>query len=518
MASRRKKLSFLIQRFRGFWNQYKRSKRGVLGIGIIAFFGIVAIFAPVIAPMDPLNPRMTGYYPAGAQPKIADKLCVPIWYKSLLGAQSLSETMVLMEDHEFSSLEAFDTVWKWYGGDAPYKTSAEYSLTEGTHDDDGCVELSFRREESENATQSGKVNITLTAEFYYPYQNSPRSFWWHYSLRLENRTSVTEFPIVTEIGIRRGNEPEAIQIKSKRITRGWVESKWYSTSDTTTELDTVEAEIFTNQGNYTAEFVFSLIDPGDGDIDVTVYVDNLQMILYGESYGLLGTTSIPQGYPRDLFTMLVHGTRISFMIGLLTAFFSVLIGLVVGLVSGYVRGIVDEGLMRFADFLMVLPGLPLLIVLVTVLGASIWNIVGVLIFMGWMGFSRSVRSMVLSLRERPFVESAKASGAGTGYIIYRHILPNVFALVYVSLATSVPGAIVAEASLAWLGLGDINIPSWGIMLYDFSRTQTAIVTGIGEYWFWVIPPGIAIALMAMAFILMGFSLDEILNPRLRRRR
>ena len=106
----------------------------------------------------------------------------------------------------------------------------------------------------------------------------------------------------------------------------------------------------------------------------------------------------------------------------------------------------------------------------------------------------------------------------TGYIIYRHILPNVFALVYISLATSVPGAIISEASLAWLGLGDINIPSWGVMLYDFSRTQTAIVKGLGEYWFWVIPPGIAIAAMAMAFILMGFALDEILNPRLRRRR
>ena len=126
--------------------------------------------------------------------------------------------------------------------------------------------------------------------------------------------------------------------------------------------------------------------------------------------------------------------------------------------------------------------------------------------------------MVLSLRERPFIESAKASGAGVGYIIFRHILPNVFALVYISLATSVPGAIIAEASLAWLGLGDINIPSWGLMLYDFSRTETAIVSGLGEYWFWVIPPGVAIALMALAFILMGFSLDEILNPRLRQRR
>jgi peptide/nickel transport system permease protein len=175
-------------------------------------------------------------------------------------------------------------------------------------------------------------------------------------------------------------------------------------------------------------------------------------------------------------------------------------------------------MMRFADFLLVIPGLPLLIILVTVLGKSIWNIIGVLIFLGWMGFSRSVRSMVLSLRERPFIESAKAAGAGTMYIIYRHILPNVFALVYISLATSVPGAIISEASLAWLGLGDIDIPSWGILLYDFSATQVGALKSLADYWFWVIPPGIAIALMAMSFILIGFALDEILNPRLRARR
>jgi len=121
------------------------------------------------------------------------------------------------------------------------------------------------------------------------------------------------------------------------------------------------------------------------------------------------------------------------------------------------------------------------------------------------------------LRERQFIESAKAAGGGTFYIIRRHIIPNVFALVYIALATSVPGAILSEASLAWLGLGDINISSWGMMLHDFSRAGIAL-KGLGETWFWVLPPGILIALMAMAFILMGFSLDEILNPRLRKRR
>jgi peptide/nickel transport system permease protein len=327
----------------------------------------------------------------------------------------------------------------------------------------------------------------------------------------------TVFPVNITIQYYRGTEPDPIFVDKQRFSYEYIGDTWFSQTGTTLEVSDLLQQIFTKAGNYTAEFVISIEDLGE-TADYTLYIDNFQVIHYGKAFGLLGTASVPKGTPRDLFTMLIYGTRISFMIGILTAVFSVLIGLFIGLVAGYVRGLVDEGLMRFADFLLVLPGLPLLIVLVLVLGRSIWNIIGVLIFMGWMGFSRTVRSMVLSLRERPFIESAKASGGGTGYIIYRHILPNVFALVYISLATSVPGAIISEASLAWLGLGDINIPSWGIMLFDFSSTQTAIVRGLGEYWFWVIPPGVAIALLAMAFILMGFSLDEILNPKLRKRR
>ena len=138
--------------------------------------------------------------------------------------------------------------------------------------------------------------------------------------------------------------------------------------------------------------------------------------------------------------------------------------------------------------------------------------------MGWMSFARSIRSMVLSLRERPFVEAAKAAGAGRFYIIGRHILPNVFALVYITLATSVPGAIITEASLSWLGLGDPFVASWGKMLYDFQQSGIQTTAGLTEYWFWVFPPCVAIALLSMAFILIGYALDEILNPKLRERR
>jgi len=254
-----------------------------------------------------------------------------------------------------------------------------------------------------------------------------------------------------------------------------------------------------------------------------VYIDNLQCILYGNSFGLLGTDNGSPYPPRDIFSTLVYGTRVSLIVGILSALFSTVIGLFLGLVAGYVGGIGDETIMRFADLLLVLPTLPLFIVLISVMSAtyglvSMWNIIILITFFGWMGFSRSVRSMVLSIRERPFIEAAKAAGGGKFYIITKHMIPNVFPLVYVTLATAVPGAIITEASLSWLGLGDKTIPSWGKILYDFNVSGIAVTKGLIDYWFWIFPPCIAIATLATAFILLGFALDEILNPRLRQRR
>jgi ABC-type dipeptide/oligopeptide/nickel transport system permease subunit len=243
-------------------------------------------------------------------------------------------------------------------------------------------------------------------------------------------------------------------------------------------------------------------------VSTTVYVDDFSMTLLGTSYGLLGTDQ----YARDLYSQLIYGTRISLYIGIMVAVLSVFIGLIVGLVSGYVGGTVDELLMRFNDFLLVLPGLPLLIVLVAVLGAKIENLIILFGLLGWMGFARLVRSQVLSLKERPFIEAAKAAGAGTGHVIIRHVMPNVMSLVYVSLATAVPGAITAEAALAWLGFYDPSRMSWGRMLHE------VFAAGATNAWWWIIPPGICIAAIATSFILLGYALDEILNPKLRMRK
>ncbi len=244
----------------------------------------------------------------------------------------------------------------------------------------------------------------------------------------------------------------------------------------------------------------------------TVYLDNVNCMVFGNSFGLLGTDDLA----RDLFTQLVVGTRISFIIGLVSAVLAVGIGLIVGLTAGYIGGAVDEVLMRFNDMLLVIPSLPLTIVLVFVLGQSMLNIIIVVGVLGFMGFARTVRSAVLTLKERSFIEAVRSAGGGRGYIIVKHIIPNVFPLVYITLAMAVPGAIVAEAALSWLGLGPLDVMSWGRILHQY-ETAGQVATGAFSSWFWTIPPGLCIGFLSLSFVLIGYALDEILNPRLRER-
>jgi peptide/nickel transport system permease protein len=227
---------------------------------------------------------------------------------------------------------------------------------------------------------------------------------------------------------------------------------------------------------------------------------------------LLGTTHL--GY--DVYNQAIYGARISLFVGLLAAGIGIGLGLVIGLLAGFLGRIVDEVLMRFTDMMLVIPALPLLIVLVAVLGANIWNVIIIIGFLGWMGFGRIVRSQVLTLRERPFIEAAKASGAGPGRIIMKHVFPNIVSLTYVNLALSVPGAILTESALAFLGLSDPSVVSWGNMFQDIQVSGN--LASFPPTWWWVLPPGFGIALVSLSFVLIGYALDEVFNPRLRQRR
>jgi ABC-type dipeptide/oligopeptide/nickel transport system permease subunit len=217
------------------------------------------------------------------------------------------------------------------------------------------------------------------------------------------------------------------------------------------------------------------------------------------------------GIGRDLLSQVLWGTRISLLIGFVVALSVIVIGSSVGLVAAYYGGIVDELLMRFTDELMVLPSLPLMIWMATMLGQSMWNTILVLAVFGWPSMARMVRSETLSLKSRPFVDAARVSGASDVKIMTQIILPNVAPLIVANGILSIVSAILGEASLSFLGLGDPFNMSWGTVLY-FAQIEGAFYN---NGWAWILAPGLSIAAVGLAITFIGSAVTDIANPRLR---
>jgi peptide/nickel transport system permease protein len=216
---------------------------------------------------------------------------------------------------------------------------------------------------------------------------------------------------------------------------------------------------------------------------------------------------------RDIFSQLLVGARIAFLVGITAAFMAVAIGTSVGLISGYLGKRVDMILMRIADIVMVLPGLLVILILSAVIGKlSVWNLVLIIGLLRWAGVARVIRSQTLSLRERPYVQAAIIAGSSKARIIFRHIGPNVLPLSFLYMTFGVTSAILVEAALAFLGFGDPGTVSWGMMLQWVWKTGNMFKAP-----YWLLPPGICISLITLCFYLIGRALDEVVNPRLRQR-
>jgi peptide/nickel transport system permease protein len=216
---------------------------------------------------------------------------------------------------------------------------------------------------------------------------------------------------------------------------------------------------------------------------------------------------------RSVFTLTVWGSRISLMVGFFATLISILIGSVIGIVAGYFGGWIESVLMRLTDWGLVIPFLPLAIVLASILGPSLGVIILVIGATSWPSTSRLVRAQVLSVKTRPYVERARALGAGHWHMTTRHILPNVGPIIFANTVLLVAIAILSETTLSFLGLGDPLSISWGTIL---EAAFNAGASTAGNWW-WLVPPGVAIVLVVLAFTMCGYALDEILNPRLRRR-
>jgi len=514
MATRSEKFAFNIKRLSGFLKEVFSDRRGVFGVGIIVFFILLAFLSPFLTPYDPYSDTY-----------LAGDYAVPMWLDSMPGGGHYAENMLLlnMSQAGFNKATAVSE-WNISVSDIAHVNVTYCSNVGDPKSGPGCMVVEYYRRKGETPNV---VEVSLEKAFNYPYVDSPKRFVANYSLLADGMEDVrdiqlqsilTRYPDGTSDNF---TEKQLYTLKTYRLSA--TTTIWEMPTDIDSYSATVTSQ-FPGAGNEPSRIMFNTteshtysyglkltindFDP-DKEVHLFVYLDGINLRTYGTAFGLLGTDALG----RDIFTQLVYGTRISLLVGLLAAVLGVTIGLFVGVVAGYVGSVVDELLMRFTDMLLVLPSLPLLLVLIAVLGNSTWNLILLIGALGWMGFARVVRSQTLSLKERPFVEAAKAVGARKFYIITTHIIPNVMSLVYVTLALSVPGAILSEAALSFLGLFDPRVMSWGRMLHDSMAVERSV-----QKWWWTLPPGLLIAFLSMSFILIGYAIDDVLNPKLRQRR
>ncbi|MHB0871003.1 MAG: ABC transporter permease, partial [Chloroflexota bacterium] len=215
---------------------------------------------------------------------------------------------------------------------------------------------------------------------------------------------------------------------------------------------------------------------------------------------------------RDILSQVILGSRVALLVGILSAIMVVFIGTNVGLIAGYYGGKIDDLLMRLTDIVYGVPFLPFAIILVALLGPGLPNIILAIVLITWRTTARVVRSQVLTLKQRAFIDAARVSGAGNLRILYLHLAPNVLPISFVYAAISMGWAILTEASISFLGYGDPLLMSWGKILFNAYVAQAVTIA-----WWWVMAPGLAIVFLVLSGFFISRAYEEIINPRLRGR-
>ena len=475
---------FQLHRITGLLRALMKNRMSAIGLIILILSGVIAVAAPLLTPYKDLQ-------------QVSGPSAQPDWVTSFPDGYYLSKNFVVVKDSSFSSPGAVQALV--LTGSQLDLSSVAVSYDAGRTDTSthgiGSMHLS-------HPTQ-GIATAVVNQSFLYPYRGPPASFLATASILAMGAS--TDHPVHVRIFIYQSGGLD-FPLFDENITQS---GNWTRPANLDSILGlprgatslTSPTIIFSAVQQYT--YGIEIRFDGPQRVDIT----NLQLTLLGTSWGLLGTDAAGS----DLLTRDLYGTGPSMLVGLTAALLGIGVGLIIGLLAGLLGGLVDQVLMRITDLFLTIPFLPLAIILVVVLTASALVIIAIIAFFSWMGFARVIRSQVLTLRERPFIEAARAAGAGNGRILSRHLFPNLIGLTYVNLALSVPGAILTYAALAFLGLGDPTVESWGRILND-----NFIVTGTADWW-WVIPPGFAIAIVSLSFVLIGYSLDEMFNPKLRRR-
>ena len=444
--------------------EFFRSKMGITGIIILGMLIIISIITIIIFPVETFqewnNPSSWMTYP---------KTAIPVWV-NLFVFEKIPEHKILMnpsieknsnQEINLSSYQfSFNFEYDQFPNDFIYSYTAEYINSP-------LLEMSVIRPDGI------EMKLISTA---LPHSNAITNH--------EDKIFSTDAIIKKELLLN--NEKFRFQI------------------DNLSAEDIIFSETERNEplkGNYV--FLINLYE-----INEKSEIIKSNLIIGGKAFGVMGTDELR----RDLAIGLLWGTPLALFIGLVVSIASVVAGLVYGVYSGFKGKKTDEALMRFNDVIYALPALPFLIILSVTISNSIFVMIGFLMIFGWVGIAKVARSMSLQIKTRGYVEAATMMGQKDSKMIFKHILPQLLPYAFASVAISVPAAITTEAGLSFLGLGDPSFPTWGQILHD-ANIFGAAARGL---WWWIVPPGIMIAITGLSFVFIGNALDSIINPKLKR--
>ncbi|MEX0640018.1 MAG: ABC transporter permease [Nitrosopumilaceae archaeon] len=444
--------------------EFLKSKMGIAGIGILAILVAISIGAIIIIPVETFqqwnNPQSWIFYP---------KTAIPIWVN-----------------------------WFMFEKIPEHKILDEPSVSTKSQDEISVVSHQFH------------VN--------YVYDDFPSDFIYEFTAKYSGS------PLLQISVIR----PDGSIIKLIAVSLPYTDDiilhneKIFSTDGTIRKNLFLQSDKFDFliEGFPAEDIVFSkstdnVVLKGDYVFLVNLYgvqkensIVDSTLIVGGKAFGIMGTDELR----RDLAVGILWGTPLALFIGIAVAIGSVVMGLVYGVYAGFKGKLTDESMMRFNDVIYALPVLPFLIILAVTVSNSIFLMIGFLTIFGWVGIAKVSRSMALQIKTRGYVEASKMMGQKNSKIIFKHILPQLLPYAFASIAISVPAAITTEAGLSFLGLGDPSFPTWGQILHD-ANTYGAAARGL---WWWIVPPGLMIAITGLAFVFLGNALDVIVNPKLKR--
>jgi peptide/nickel transport system permease protein len=461
------------RKIKGFWDEYRRNKIGLVGLALLTFFIFIGVFAPYIAPYSIIRP-----------PVVASKFAMPEWVSILPQYADLPRTMNL----NVFKMEAT-------------QNSSFVDVSRGEN-----ITLSYV---GESLGDVGEIQLTLNFNYSY---TAPDEFRLDLSYHAKNIIK-TKYTFTITLIICDGTEIELTSRSStlnstfSSLTMSSTSAEFRRKFDPNMQINPAKI-MFANKGNYSLNLRVAF-QPTSTNAHGVITITSGALTIYGSLHGVLGTDS----FGRDVFSIILYGAGTSITVGILTAILTTSMAIVIGTIAGYFGGIVDEVLMRFVDIMLCIPFFILLLALSFNYRLNIYVIIVLISIFWWPGPSRTIRSRVLALKESVFIESAKAAGATSFYIIRRHLLPNIFPLAMAALVLFVPAGILMEAALSFLGFGDINTITWGRILSD--ARATGAFTSLA--WWVVVPPGLAITLLCLSFVFIGHALDSIVNPRLRRR-